>query len=158
MDNGTIPSVLATEVDDTKDEGLRDLIADVNIEPIWKEAGVYVFDGGDNLKTSGDRPRQWHARAVIYIVETLRRDAISMKHKKNTSKNRGEWERRGSNWLDGLPEDAFDPDAETFWQVDNEDINPPEVRNQQEMVGLLGIGFSQDAKYVTIEVTRTLAG
>jgi hypothetical protein len=158
VDNGTIPNVLATEVDDTKDEGLRDLIADVNIEPIWKEAGVYVFDGGDNLKTNGNWPRQWHARAVIFIVETLRRDAISMKHKKNTPKNRGEWERRGSDWLAGLPEDAFDPDADTFFQVDNENINPPEVRNQQEMVGLLGLGFSQDAKYVTIEVTRTLAG
>jgi len=160
VDNGNIPNVIGIEIDEVKDVTLRGLVADVGIEPIWKETTrhPYCFDGGDNLKMDGDWPRQWHARGVIYIVESLRRDAISMKHKKNNDKNRGEWERRGSKWLGGLPEDAFDPDKETFWQVNNEELNPPEVRAQQEMVGLLGLGFSDDAKYVTIEVTRTLAG
>jgi len=156
-DRGVIQNCLGVEFEDLKFQEKANLIADRNIEPIRKfKNTAYHFDGGDNLKINGDWPRQWHARGAIYIVASLKSDSIWVKHSKNNAKNRGDWERSGNRFLATLPADAFDPARPTFFEV-SEALNGPEIRAQQRMRGKLGLGFSDDAKYVELIVTRTVA-
>ena len=156
-DRGVIVNCLGVEYDDLKIQAKANLIADRNIEPIRKFTGMaYHFDGGDNLKIDGDWPRQWHARGAIYVVESIRANSLWTKHSKNNPKNRGQWEREGNRFLTTLPGDAFDEARPTYWQV-SDALNGPEIRAQQRMRGKLGLGFSDDAKYVEIIVTRTVA-
>lgn len=154
---GVIINCLGVEFDDLKISAKADLIANVNIEPIRKFKNTsYHFDGGDNLKINADWPRQWHARGAIFVVKSLESNALWVKHSKNNAKNRGDWERQGNRFLTTLPADAFDEARPTFWQV-SDALNGPEIRAQQRMRGRLGLGFSDDAKYVEIIVSRTVA-
>jgi hypothetical protein len=155
-DRGVIQGCLGVELDDLKYQAKADLIADVNIEPIRKFSDTaYHFDGGDNLLTTGDWPRQWHSRGAIWVVQSIKKASRWVQHSKNNPKNRGDWERQGSRFLETIPADALDEDRETYWQV-SEALNDPAIRAQQRMRGKLGLGWSDDAKYVEIIVTRTV--
>jgi hypothetical protein len=88
-DRGNIPNCIGVESADMEIEANRDILADVNVEPIVKfDNTAYHFDGGDNLKTSGDWPRQWHARGAISIVTAIKGSSLWTKHSKNNAKNR----------------------------------------------------------------------
>lgn len=154
---GIIQGCLGVELEDLKYQAKADLLADVNIEPIRRTTKYpYHFDGGDSLLTTGDWPRQWHARGAIYVVQSIKNSSDWLKHSKNNAKNRGDWERQGNQFLSTLPADAFDEARGTFWEV-SEALNDPSIRAQQRIRGKLGLGFADDAKYVEIIVTRTVA-
>lgn len=154
---GIIQGCLGVELDDLKYQAKADLIADVNIEPIRRSTKYpYHFDGGDSLLITGDWPRQWHARGAIYVVQSIKKDSEWVKHSKNNAKNRGDWERQGGRFLTTLPANALDDVRQTYWEV-SKALNNPTIRAQQRMRGKLGLGFSDDAKYVEIIVTRTVA-
>lgn len=154
---GIIQNCLGVELEDLKYQAKADLIADVNIEPIRRTTRYpYHFDGGDNLLTTGDWPRQWHSRGAIYAVQSIKGSSEWVKHSKNNPKNRGDWERQGQSFVSTFPADALDETRETYWQV-SKALNDPSIRAQQRMRGKLGLGFSDDAKYVEIIVTRTVA-
>lgn len=156
QESGTIVGCLGVESDELAYPGNQDLLADVNVEPIVKFKGTnWHWDGGDNLKTDGDWPRQWHARAAIYTAESIRASALWIKHTKNTRKSRGEWERSGERFLSILPDEAFDEDLDTFFEV-SDALNPRPVRAAGQMKSRLALGFSDDAKQAEIEVTRSV--
>jgi len=157
VEEGIIVGCLGVESDEILDPGKRDLIMDVNIEPVMKIEGYnWHWDGGRNLKNDGDWPRQWHARGVIYIVQSLKNSSTWIRHKKNTEKARGDWEDQGTDFLSTLPEEAFDPDRLTFFEV-SDALNKPAIKAQMLVRGKLGLGFSDDAEYAEIIVTRTVA-
>jgi len=154
---GVVVNCLGVEYDDMLIQSKADLIADVNIEPIRKfKNTAYHWDGGDNLTINGDWPRQWHARGAVYIVKSIEADSLWVKHSKNNPQTRSQWERQGNRFLATLPETAFDEDRPTYWEV-SDALNGPDIRAQQRIRGKLGLGFSDDAKYVEIIVTRTVA-
>ncbi len=156
-ERGVIINCLGVEYEDLKFQPKANLIAGRNIEPIRKFSNTaYHWDGGDNLQINGDWPRQWHARGAIYIVRSIKSDSLWTKHSKNNAKNRGEWERQGAGFLTTLPAEAFDSARPTYWQV-SEALNGPDIRKAQRMRGKLGLGFSDDAKYVEMIVSRTIA-
>jgi hypothetical protein len=168
---GVLPMVLGFEGEDSEgnhpilEQGNRDILADVNVEPISKFAGTgYHFDGGDNCKTTGDWPRQWHTRGAIHIVETIKAAWLVYKHVKNTTTMRREASRSATAFLDTLPASAFEeadgtqggvPAGEPLRYVDTSDaLNTTAVRRAGYFKSLVGLGFVDDAKFIEVGVTR----
>ncbi len=172
VDWGTIPNCLGYAVADTElTPGWRDRLADVNVECINKDVGTdYYFDGGDNCKTTGDWPRQWHVRAAIRTAETIKASWIWVKHSKNTSAMRTAAGKQALAWLATTPQAAYEastgaedptiPAGAPLYYVDVSDaLNPIAVRKAGEFRAEVGLGYVDDAKYTTITITRaTVAG
>jgi len=168
QDSGTMTNVIGLEAPDTElIPGLRDRLADVNVDHINKDVGTpYYFDGGDNCKTTGDWPRQWHARAAILVKETIKKNWAWVKHSKNTSSMRQSAGRQANQYLRTTPAEAFEistgaedpsiPAGEPLRYCDTSDaLNPIEVRRAGEFHATVGLGFCDDAKWTTITITRT---
>jgi len=169
-DQGVLPNVLALEFfDEVMDDGKRDRLADVNVEPIVKFEGTgYHFDGGDNCKTTGDWPRQWHTRGAIHLVESIKQSWLAYKHVKNTPPMRREAARNAEKFIRlEAPDEAFQvsdgtiagiPSGQLLYYVDTSDaLNPLAVQEAGEFRARIGLGFSYDAKFIEIEVTRPAA-
>jgi uncharacterized protein len=167
QDAGTMTNVLGYEVPDTElTPGLRDRLADVNVDHINKDIGTpYYFDGGDNCKTTGDWPRQWHARAAILTKETIKKNWLWVKHVKNTKGMRNRAGLQANAYLRQTPVEAYEvstgsedpaiPAGQPLRYCDtSEALNPIEVRRAGEFRATVGLGFVDDAKYTTITITR----
>jgi uncharacterized protein len=168
QDSGTLTNVLGYEAPDTElTPGLRDRLADVNVDHINKDVGTpYYFDGGDNCKTTGDWPRQWHARAAILVKETIKKNWLWVKHAKNTVSMRNAAGLQANQYLRTTPDNAYEvstgaedpaiPAGQPLRYCDtSEALNPIEVRRAGEFRATVGLGFVDDAKYTTITITRT---
>ncbi|MDD5542886.1 MAG: hypothetical protein PHX83_06895 [Acidobacteriia bacterium] len=168
QDAGTMTNVIGLEAPDTElTPGLRDRLADVNVDHINKDVGTpYYFDGGDNCKTTGDWPRQWHARAAILVKETIKKNWAWVKHSKNTTSMRQSAGRQANQYLRTTPSEAYEistgaedpaiPAGEPLRYCDTSDaLNPIEVRRAGEFHATVGLGFCDDAKWTTITITRT---
>jgi len=168
QDSGTMTNVIGLEAPDTElTPGLRDRLADVNVDHINKDVGTpYYFDGGDNCKTTGDWPRQWHSRSAILVKETIKKNWAWVKHSKNTTTMRQSAGRQANQYLRTTPAEAFEistgaedpaiPAGEPLRYCDTSDaLNPIEVRRAGEFHATVGLGFCDDAKWTTITITRT---
>jgi len=169
-DQGILPMVVGLQFfDEVMDAGKRDRLADVNVEPIVKFEGTpYHFDGGDNCKTTGDWPRQWHTRGAIHLVESIKQSWLAYKHVKNTPPMRREAARNAEKFIRlEAPDEAFQvsdgtiagiPAGQLLYYVDTSDaLNPLAVQEAGEFRARIGLGFSYDAKFIEIEVTRPAA-
>lgn len=167
-DQGVLPMVTGLQfMTQVMDPGNRDLLADAGIEPIVKPEGrPYYFDDGDNPKIDGDWPRQWHTRAAIHLVESIKFAWEVFKHRKNTSVMRNQAGRAAERFIKAdAPAEAWDvnedgaipqlPDGAPLWLVDvSDERNPREVRALKEFRAGIGLGFANDAKFIIIEVSR----
>lgn len=168
QDSGTMLNVLGLEAPDTElIDGLRNRLADVNVDHINKDLGTpYYFDGGNNCKTTGDWPRQWHARGAILIKEVIKKNWAWVKHVKNTESMRISAGKQANQYLRTTPKEAFElstgaedpniPAGEPLRYCDTSDaLNPIETRRAGKFEALVGLGFVDDAIYTTITITRT---
>ncbi len=162
---GVIQGMVGVEADpsggarhEVLDENKRDLLAPYRINPITLEQNsIWVIDGGDTLKSTGNFPNIGERRGVIFIETSIKNALVIMKHRFNNAENRRKVNRIITAFLRReMGKDAFrSKDPKTAFYVDTSDaLNPVSSEFAGLMTVRIGLATNKPTKWIEIIVTQ----
>ena len=164
IDYGKFDSVVGVETDEVLDEGKRDLLYPVNINPIWSYTGSggFIVDGGRCAKGTGNFPFIAPRRGASYIEQTMKAGIQFARHRNNNRTLRARCDRTLRMFLlqqMGLNAFASQDPASAFYldfDVAGIGLNNAVVQYARQLKARIGLAFSTPAEFVWIDFSADL--